>query len=75
MQNLENITKELTRTIAHMKEDMKLFNKKLDFMQDNNARIAVEQQAIAEAVRQIISVADRVLEQKKGVNPQHHGVQ
>jgi hypothetical protein len=74
---LKDQTKELHKSVEFMKEEIKVFNKKLDFLQDNNARIAVEQQGLAEAVRYIVSIADTILEQRK--NPQKptsaHGIQ
>ncbi len=73
---LENM-KSLHKTVEFMKEDMKIWNKKMEFMQDNNARLAVEMQAIGEAIRFISSIAGKVIEQReKQVEQQKHsGIQ
>ncbi len=73
---LENM-KHLKKTVEFMKEDLKLWNKKMEFMQDNNARLAVEMQAIGEAVRFISSIADKVIEQRQKheeMQKSHHGI-
>ena len=61
---LENM-KNLHKTVAFMKEDQKIWNKKMEFMQDNNARLAVEMQAIGEAIRFISSIAGKVIDQRE----------
>ncbi len=74
---IENM-KSLHKTVEFMKEDMKIWNKKMEFMQDNNARLAVEMQAIGEAIRYISSIANKVIEQREKQaesQPRPHGIQ
>jgi predicted RNase H-like nuclease (RuvC/YqgF family) len=73
---LEKNYHNLKKSVDFLTEEMKLLTKKLEFMQDNNAKLSVEMQAISEAVRFIVSTADTVIEQrKKMIGDSHPSIQ
>lgn len=63
---LDKILRRLQLDNELLTERMKILEKRLDFMQDETARLAIEEQALIMSLKPILEVAQGLLD-KKGV--------
>ena len=68
---MDNI-KQLKEDREYFQERIKVLEKRFDFMQDETAKLAVEQQALIKGVSVIVEVAHRLMDQQKVPNPKGH---
>ena len=61
---LNNEIKILKTSNDHLTERIKVFEKRLDFVGDAQARMAIEQEALIKSCRFIIEIGNRLLEHK-----------
>jgi formate-dependent nitrite reductase cytochrome c552 subunit len=55
----------LKKDVTNMREKMKLLEKRLDFTQDENTKLAVEVQAVVQGVQHIVGIALKIAEREK----------
>lgn len=55
----------LKKDVTNMREKMKLLEKRLDFTQDENTKLAVEVQAVVQGVQHIVGVAVKLAERER----------
>jgi len=67
---LRNLIDKLKRDLASTKDQQKVFEKRLEFFQDANARLAVEMASLNEAVKFILEVATKIAEQEQRIKPE-----
>lgn len=56
---------QLKKDNTNIKEKMKLLEKRLDFTQDENTKLAVEMQAVVQGVSHIISIGLKIAERER----------
>jgi seryl-tRNA synthetase len=56
---------QLKKDSTNMKEKIKLLEKRLDFTQDENTKLAVEMQAVLQGVNHILSVGIKLAERER----------
>lgn len=56
---------QLKKDSTNMKEKIKLLEKRLDFTQDENTKLAVEMQAVLQGVNHILSVGVKLAERER----------
>lgn len=65
---LDTELKILKKSNEHLTERIKVFEKRLDFVGDAQARMAIEQEALIKSCRFIIEMGNRLLEHKLTAN-------
>lgn len=55
----------LKRDNTNLKEKVKLLEKRLDFTQNENAKLAVEMQAVIQGVQHIVNIAMKIAERER----------
>jgi len=56
---------QLKRDSTNLREKMKLFEKRLDFTQDENTKLAVEMQAVVQGVSHIVNIGLKLAERER----------
>ena len=68
---MDNI-KQLKTDREFFSERIKVLEKRFDFIQDETAKMAIEQQALIKGVSIIVEVAHRLMDENKVPNPKGH---
>jgi hypothetical protein len=56
---------QLKKDNTNIKEKLKLLEKRLDFTQDENAKLAVEMQAVVQGVKHILDIGLKIAERER----------
>lgn len=64
---LKNLIDKLSRDVRSLKEQQKVTEKRLEFFQDQSARLAVEMSSLLEAVKFIVETTNKIAQSEQQV--------